>query len=132
MREKLLRLTQDSVGERKTVVVLFSDIRSFTAWSEGVEPEQLVLQLNEYFDEMVAAITSRGGTVDKFIGDAVMAVFGGLLPLDDPAEAALDAALAMRGRLAALNVTRQQRGWATLDNGIGLHRGDVLQGTIGS
>lgn len=132
VREKLVREKQDTVGERKTVVVLFSDIRGFTTWSEGVAPEQLVRQLNEYFDEMVGAIQARGGTVDKFIGDAVMAVFGGLLEVANPSEAAVDAALAMRGRLAALNVQWRQRGWPELDNGIGLHKGAVLQGTIGS
>lgn len=132
VREKILREKSGIVGELKTVVVLFSDIRSFSAYSERVPPADLVRHLNEYFDAMVASITSRGGVVDKFIGDAVMAVFGGLIELPGPAGAALDAALEMRRRLKAMNSDWASRGIETLENGIGLHLGEVLQGTIGS
>jgi class 3 adenylate cyclase len=120
------------VAEHRRVAILFSDIRSFTTWSESMDPAELVRQLNEYFDHMVGAITRSGGTVDKFVGDAVMAVFGGVLELESPAEAALDAALAMRAALHALNAARTARGQAALETGIGIHFGDVLQGPIGS
>ena len=120
------------VGERKTVAVLFSDLRGFTTFSENAQPSEVVTRLNQYFDRMVFAVTSNGGTVDKFIGDAVMAVFGGLIPLKNPAESALDAALAMRAELVKLNLEWGTHGLAPLDNGIGIHFGDVLQGPIGS
>jgi len=132
VKEKIIRERAGAVGERKHVVLLFSDIRSFTGWCEQADPAVLVERLNQYFDAMVGAITSRGGVVDKFIGDAVMATFGGVLAIADPAGAALDAAREMRRRLAALNERWQREGARPIDNGIGLHAGEVLQGTIGS
>ena len=132
VREKVLREKAETIGELKQVVVLFSDVRGFTTWSEGTDPAVLVLQLNEYFDGMVTAITRNGGVVDKFIGDAVMAVFGGLIELPNPSLSALNAALEMRRCLGALNERWKKEGRPTLDNGIGLHFGQVLQGTIGS
>lgn len=132
VREKLIREKSGAPGELKAVVVLFSDIRSFTTYSERAEPAALVRHLNEYFDAMVASITAHGGVVDKFIGDAVMGVFGGLLELPDKAGAALEAALEMRRRLRELNAEWASRGVEVLDNGIGLHLGVVLQGSIGS
>jgi len=114
------------------VTVLFSDIRSFTTFSEGKDPQQVVTQLNEYFDKMVGCIMENGGTVDKFIGDAIMAVFGGLLDLENPCESAVRAAEQMRFELALLNQKWVNEGLPTLENGIGLHYGEVLEGTIGS
>jgi len=81
---------------------------------------------------MVEAVAKSGGVVDKFIGDAVMAVFGGVLPLVDPCAAALEAARQMRARLATLNASWREAGLEPLDNGIGLHAGEVLMGAIGS
>ncbi|MEO6576688.1 MAG: adenylate/guanylate cyclase domain-containing protein, partial [Polyangiaceae bacterium] len=130
--ERIVREKSSTIGERKVVVVLFSDIRSFTALSEKLSPEELVEQLNEYFDGMVTAITKHGGTVDKFIGDAVMAVFGGVLELKDPCASAFDAAVAMRAALADLNEARRLVGRPPIENGIGMHYGEVMQGTIGS
>jgi class 3 adenylate cyclase len=92
----------------------------------------VVERLNQYFDRMVSAITKHGGTVDKFIGDAVMATFGGLIVVDNPSEAALAAAMEMRTALAALNQEWALAGIPALDNGIGVHFGQVLQGPIGS
>jgi adenylate cyclase len=132
VKEKIIREKAGMRGERKRVVLLFSDIRGFTAWSERADPEAVVSQLNQYFDAMVGAITRHGGVIDKFIGDAVMAVFGGVLELDEPAAAALDAAREMRRRLAALNERWARGGGETIDHGIGLHAGRVVQGTIGS
>ena len=110
VREEVMRAKAGVVGERKVVAVLFSDLRGFTSFSEKAEPSEVVLRLNEYFDAMVRAVTSNGGTVDKFIGDAVMAVFGGLIPLENPAQSALAAARAMRTELATLNLAWAARG----------------------
>ena len=132
VRDKIIAEKDKVAGERKEVAVLFADIRSFTAYSEKNEPEQIVRQLNEYFERMVQCITAEGGTVDKFIGDAVMAVFGGLVDLDDACDRAFRAALAMRASLTELNERWRAEGAPTFENGIGLHFGPVLQGTIGS
>ena len=132
VRERLVHQSSGAEAERRDVVILFSDIRGYTALSESLPPEAFVRQLNEYFDAMVTEITLRGGTVDKFIGDAVMAVFGGLLPLEKPSQSAVEAAQAMRGRLVEMNRSWVARGWPALDNGIGIARGEVLQGSIGS
>ena len=132
VRDKIISEKNRLVGERKELAVLFSDIRNFTAYSEEHEPERIVTQLNEYFERMVQCISAEGGTVDKFFGDAVMAVFGGLINLENPSESALRAALAMRASLRELNVEWDAKGYSAFDNGIGLHFGAVLQGTIGS
>jgi class 3 adenylate cyclase len=132
VKDKLLTELTNLRGERRRVAVLFSDLRGFTTFSEGKEPAVVVERLNQYFDRMVAAISLHGGTVDKFIGDAVMATFGGLIPVDNPSASALDAARAMRQALAELNGEWSKQGISPLDNGIGVHFGDVLQGPIGS
>lgn len=119
-------------GEKKNVAILFCDIRGFTSFSEKVPPEQIVEYLNEYLDAMVNAIHSAGGTVDKFIGDAVMAVFGGVVPVEKPCDGALAAALLMRAALQELNQRREMRGLPSVANGIGIHFGEVIQGAIGS
>jgi adenylate cyclase len=132
VKQRLLRDPQAQTGERKEVVALFSDIRGFTEYGETAAPEEIVERLNAYFDMMVSAITAHGGVIDKFIGDAVMATFGGLVPLQNPSAAALEAAQEMRRRLKALNARWQQAGKAPFDNGIGLHVGEVVLGAIGS
>ncbi len=132
VRERILREQSGVRGEKKEVAVLFSDIRSFTAFSERHDPEVVVARLNRYFDGMVECITREGGVVDKFIGDAVMAVFGGVLALDDPCGAAFRAARAMRARLGELNRQWTAEGLEPLENGIGIHYGVALQGTLGS
>lgn len=125
-------------GQRRVVTVLFCDLRGFTALTRDRaslgDEEALINQLNEYLTAMVAAITQVGGTIDKFIGDAVMAVFGSPLSQGEAADAtaAIDAALAMRQALHELNQRWQAEGRPTLDNGIGMHCGPVLAGNIGS
>ncbi|HEX3482283.1 MAG TPA: adenylate/guanylate cyclase domain-containing protein [Kofleriaceae bacterium] len=119
-------------GERKRVAVLLCDLRGFGAFSETQGAAEVLDRLNQYFDPMAAAITACGGVVDKFLGDAVLGVFGGAVPLASPAEAALDAALAMRRALHALNQGWIAAGLAPLDNGIGLEFGEVLYGSVGS
>lgn len=120
------------LGEKKQVAILFSDIRGFTSFSENLPPEQVVEYLNDYLNSMVRAINAAGGTIDKFIGDAIMAVFGGVLEVPNACDAALAAALLMRASLAELNLTRAQHSLPAIANGIGIHFGEVLQGAIGS
>jgi class 3 adenylate cyclase len=84
-------------SERRRVAVLSCDLRNFRAFSETGGATEVIDRLNQYFDAMAAAITAHGGAIDKFIGDALLAVFGGTTPLVSPAEAVLDAAIAMRG-----------------------------------
>ncbi|MEZ4226346.1 MAG: adenylate/guanylate cyclase domain-containing protein [Polyangiaceae bacterium] len=132
VRERILQSTAELRGEQKRVAVLFSDIRGFSSFSEHQPPAVVVERLNEYFDAMLVPIREHGGVVDKFIGDAIMAVFGGLLPTDNPAAAALAAARGMRESLAALNRRWAARDIAPFESGIGIHVGEVVQGPIGS
>ena len=119
-------------GEVKDVTVLFSDIRSFTTISEALAPKELVGQLNEYFTGMARAIDAHHGVIDKYIGDAVMALFGApIAKPEDPANA-LRAALAMAQALDALNAERAAKGLPAWKNGIGVNTGPVVAGTLGS
>jgi adenylate cyclase len=119
-------------GKRREMSVLFSDIRGFTAVTERGNPEELVAQLNEYFSRMVEVVFRHSGTVDKFVGDMVMALFGA--PLDDAghAEHAAAAALDMIRELALLNENWAAEGRAQLDIGIGINSGEMIAGNIGS
>ena len=120
------------VGERKEVTVLFSDIRGYTTLTEALEAADVVSMLNEYFETMVEAVFHCEGTLDKFIGDALMAVFGAPLPLENHALAAVKSALDMRKRLLVFNRDRIQKGQPELRIGIGLSSGEVVSGNIGS
>lgn len=121
-------------GRKIKVAVLFSDIRGFTTLSFLLPPEELIAQLNIYFYEMVEAIVSAEGTLDKFIGDAVMAEFGFPLSRGEKQDAlnAIRAALAMRKNLAELRKTWQETGNIPLFNGIGISYGEAIAGDIGS
>ncbi|WP_413569777.1 adenylate/guanylate cyclase domain-containing protein [Bdellovibrio sp. HCB117] len=119
-------------GQSKDVVVFFSDIRGFTAFSEKRSPEEVVEMLNEYFGVMVKIINSHGGVVDKFIGDAIMAVWGAPKTTDRDAHNAVRACLEMRRALETLNETRVARGQPPINIGMGLHAGLAISGTIGS
>lgn len=119
-------------GQSKDVVVFFSDIRGFTAFSEKRSPEEVVEMLNEYFGVMVQLINKHGGVVDKFIGDAIMAVWGA--PQSNPQDAhnAVRACLEMRRALESLNEKRIARNQPPINIGMGLHAGRAISGTIGS
>jgi adenylate cyclase len=118
-------------GELVPVTVLFSDIRSFTSISETMEPRALLDFLNEYFSGMVESVMSHGGVVDKFIGDAIMAVFGAPVPQPGDALHAVQAALEMRSRLQQINRDFAARGLPEIKTGIGLHSGQVVAGNMG-
>jgi adenylate cyclase len=128
------KLAESLGGVVKPVTVLFSDIRSFTRFSAKTDARRLVLQLNEYFTAMVECVFAHGGTLDKFIGDALMAVWGNA-PGHDPATAAQEAvrcALAMRVALEKLNEKWRRESRQELDIGIALQYGDAIVGNIGS
>ncbi|HEY9646067.1 MAG TPA: adenylate/guanylate cyclase domain-containing protein [Chroococcidiopsis sp.] len=117
-------------GDRKDVSVLFSDIRGYTSLTESMEAEEVVTMLNEYFEAMVEAVFTYKGTLDKYIGDAIMAVFGSPLPLDDHAWMAAQTAIEMRHRLAHFNASRPEA--AKIRIGIGINSDSVISGNIGS
>jgi adenylate cyclase len=114
------------------VSILFSDIRDFTTISEKMDAHELVALLNEYFTEMVTIIIDEGGVVDKYIGDAIMAVFGAPVPGADDALHAVRAAVRMRAALETLNKRMEERGKPQFKTGIGIHTGTVVAGNIGS
>jgi adenylate cyclase len=130
--EKLLSGEVKLGGERKNATVFFSDVRGFTALSESMEPEQVVEMLNEYMTRMVSIIRSYGGVVDKYVGDAIMALWGVPLTGEDDAYRAVRACLAMREDLAKLNDIRLARGQPVLKIGMGLNTGPLIAGNIGS
>ncbi|NJK92852.1 MAG: DUF309 domain-containing protein [Blastochloris sp.] len=121
-------------GVRKPVTILFSDIRGFTSISEALGEEELVVQLNQYFEQMVECVNRYQGTLHKYIGDAVMAVWGDVVsssPRDD-ARNAVRCSLAMREQLALLNQRWKSEGRPPFQIGIGLNHGNVLVGNIGA
>ena len=133
LAERLLESGEARLGgDRKEVSVLFSDIRSYTTLTEKLEAEEVVSMLNEYFETMVEAIFQNKGTLDKYIGDAIMAVFGSPLPLEDHAWHAVQTALDMRRRLVEFNQHRAHQGKETIKIGIGIHSDCVISGNIGS
>ena len=119
-------------GNRSMVSVLFSDIRNFTTISEQSAAEEVVAMLNEYFSRMLDPIFRYEGTLDKFIGDAIMVVFGAPIPFKNDGERAVMAAREMRRALKKYNVDRKARGLAPIDNGIGITKGEAISGNIGS
>lgn len=119
-------------GEEREATVLFCDIRGFTSFSEKMAPRELVRMLREYFSLMVDAVFSQQGTVDKFIGDCIMAIFGAPTPQSDHAERAVRTALAMRKAVEVFNSRRIQEGLEQIRIGVGINTGNVVVGNIGS
>ncbi|MDZ8034112.1 GAF domain-containing protein [Nostoc sp. DedSLP04] len=133
--EQVMALGEDAlmVGERKEVTILFSDIRGYTTLTENLGAAEVVLLLNQYFETMVEAVFNHEGTLDKFIGDALMAVFGAPLPLtENHASRAVQSALDMRHRLEEFNQRRIIQAQPQIRIGIGISSGDVVSGNIGS
>ncbi len=147
MRERFTRLLSPNIAERivsgqleiapggqrvDLCTVFNSDIRGFTSMSEEARPEELVEMLNEYFEAMVDVIFRYEGTLDKFMGDGIMALWGAPVVHRDDAVRAVDCALQMQTVLRLLNLKRTERGQQPLEIGIGIHTGPLVAGYIGS
>ena len=122
----------DMAGRRQELTVLFSDVRGFSTISESLSPTDLSLYINEYLTSMSRVIREHGGTLDKYIGDAIMAFWGA--PVDEPRHAlqAVQAAMAMRNELYVVREKFEAKGWPNLNIGIGLSSGDMTVGDMGS
>lgn len=129
--DHLMKGRQNLGGELVPVTVLFSDIRHFTTISENMDPRALLDFLNEYLSGMVESVMHHQGVVDKFIGDAIMAVFGAPVPEPDDPLRAVKAAMEMRSRLEKINEDFTSRGLPEIKTGIGLHCGQVVAGNMG-
>lgn len=119
-------------GEKKELTVLFSDIRGFTSYSEQLDPQDLVKFLNVYLSEMSNVILEEGGTIDKFIGDAIMAIFGAPVSNPEHAKKACMSALGMVRKLKGLNDELKKQNKPPIDIGIGINTGEMTVGNIGS
>lgn len=119
-------------GVNQTITILFADIRGFTRISEHAPPEKIVNLLNRYFSAMTDIIFAHGGTLDKYLGDGLMALFGAPATTPEDASNALNAAVAMQRRLLGINMELQKEGLPEVGVGIGLHTGEVTVGYIGS
>ena len=114
------------------LTILFADIRGFTPLSEGLAPDKLVDLLNEHFSAMTEILFEHGGTLDKYIGDAVMALFGAPISTEEDVLRAVRAGMAMQERNDHLNTERKTRGLPTFELGLGINTGEVFTGYIGS
>ncbi len=133
LADKLLEGGEDVLGGKSSIAtVLFSDIRSFTTLTEELGAQETVSLLNEYFTIMVDCIQNEGGMLDKFIGDAIMAVFGMPFPHDDDPDRGLRTAISMMTELNDFNYLRIKAGKRTIDHGVGLNTDFVVSGNIGS
>ena len=119
-------------GSKRPVFIFFSDIRGFTPMSEKMNPDEIATLLTEYFTEMVEIIFEHGGTLDKFIGDAIMAIWGAPIPHEDDADRAMRAAIDMQRVLGELNTKWTAQGRQPVNIGIGINFGEVFAGNIGS
>jgi len=119
-------------GDLRNVTIMMSDIRGFTTISEQLEPAQVVKLLNRYLGAMTDIIMANHGTIDEFIGDAILAVFGAPQRRDDDADRAVKCALAMQAAMAEINTINREEGLPEISMGIALNTGDVIAGNIGS
>jgi adenylate cyclase len=131
--DKLLASGQDFLdGHAHVATVLFSDIRRFTTLAESMSPQETVTMLNDYFTSMVEVVFTHGGMLDKYIGDAIMAVFGTAVSDASDADNALMVATEMVRELARFNQRRLEGGQEAIEIGIGIATGEVLAGSLGS
>ena len=130
--DKATSVLTPEVGAEEELTIFFSDIRQFTQFSESVKPEAVVLILNHYLTEMVDIIFTAKGTLDKFIGDAIMAFWGAPVPTSTHGYDAVMAALDMCKKKQLINQYFTEQGWPEIDFGIGIHTGPVILGNIGS
>jgi adenylate cyclase len=119
-------------GVSQTITILFADIRGFTRISEHAPPEKIVNLLNRYFSAMTDIIFAHGGTLDKYLGDGLMALFGAPTATPDDASNALNAAVAMQRRMLGINRELHDEGFPEIGVGMGMHTGEVIVGYIGS
>ncbi|MBI4867583.1 MAG: GAF domain-containing protein [Candidatus Wallbacteria bacterium] len=126
------RISWKPGGELKEVTVLFSDMRGFTSASEHMAPADVVAMLNDYFSLMVDEIYKEGGTLDKFVGDAIMAVWGSPVTRELDSLAAVRAAMGMQRALAVFNEHQVARGRSTVAMGVGVNTGQAIAGNIGA
>jgi adenylate cyclase len=126
------KLKLDGVGETRDVTVLFADIRGFTAMTENANAHEIVELLNDYFEVMVEVLFRFDGTLDKYVGDEIMALFGVPVDTDDSAARAVECALEMQNALQEFNRTRTAERQQPVHVGIGINSGQVIYGAIGS
>jgi adenylate cyclase len=119
-------------GDLREVSIMMSDIRSFTTISEQLSPVQVVTLLNRYLGTMTDIIMAHQGTIDEFLGDAILAVFGAPVSCDDHADRAVNCALAMQAAMVEINQQNEAEGLPAIETGIALNTGDVIAGNIGS
>jgi adenylate cyclase len=119
-------------GDKRPVTILFSDIRGFTSMSEHMSPDAIAGLLSDYFTEMVDIIFANGGTLDKFIGDAIMALWGAPIPHADDPDRAVQAAIAMQRAITQLNAQWTAEGRPNIGVGVGINYGETFAGNIGS
>lgn len=119
-------------GKKRTVTIMMSDLRGFTAMSERMEAQSLISMLNHYLGEMTEIIQRRNGTIIEFIGDGILAIFGAPAPSDCHASDAVAAAVEMQARMEEINRWNESRGFPLLEMGIGINTGEVIVGNIGS
>ncbi|MGA8278234.1 MAG: adenylate/guanylate cyclase domain-containing protein [Rhodanobacteraceae bacterium] len=119
-------------GRLSEITMLFADIRGFTSMCDGKAPDEVVWTLNDYFEAMVDVLFKNNGTLDKFVGDSIIGLFGAPIALESPVDKAIQCALDMQEALREFNRTRMSEGLEELQIGIGINTGEVITGNIGS
>lgn len=119
-------------GERRSVTIMMTDLRGFTALSERLEPERAIQMLNNYLEVMVEIILRYNGNINEIIGDALLVIFGAPQKMEDRARVAVACAIEMQNAMERVNRLNAEAGFARLEMGIGLHDADVIVGNIGS
>jgi len=127
-----LEIEQSNSGIKKNITVMFADIRGFTAMSENMDPKDISKLLNEYFNKMTAIIFKNGGTIDKFIGDAIMVLFGAPIEIEDAPYKAVKTAMEMMEELKKMRLKWSEKADQTLEIGIGINAGEAFIGNLGT